>query len=299
MPVKTGMRRVAVLTTGVALAVGGCSAGTDDGGDSGRPVASASKSASKSAGPDRALVKWADQMCEATELFETMKTDSAAEVKEITDPSGDAGIASDLAVIGYLMATSSSFDEVAQGLDSVRPSGITTADRLHDTLAKEVERAQPKVTELTDRHTFLTTERGSVNRVERLGKLIQSLKMPEPDLPAVVAKEPNLQAAYRTAPNCAPPEPLPKAADGTNASACKDGTCEILVTKRTDVVVGGWNLRVSLTETKATVLNNGPRGGVGQFTLGADGTGTFGSRGDRLTIHAVAVNEDGAVLKFT
>ncbi|MGI5197741.1 hypothetical protein ACQEVY_29615 [Streptomyces sp. CA-288835] len=294
MPVKAGMRRVAVLTTGVALAVGGCSAGTDDGGDSGKSAASASKSASKSAGPDRALVKWADQMCEATELFETMKTDSANGVKEITDPPGDALVPPEATAYGYLSGTSTSFDEVVRELGRVRPSGITSADRLHDTLAKEVERVQPEVTGLADSFGL----EDSVDRAERLGKLIQSLKMPEPDLPAVVAKEPNLQAAYRTAPNCAPPKPLPKAADGTDTSACKDGTCEILVTKQTNFAVAAWNLRVSLTETKATVRNNDPEGATGEFTLAAGGSGTFGSGGDLLTVHAVAVNEDGAVLKF-
>ncbi len=300
MSVKSGMGRVAVLTVGVALAIGGCSADTDDGGDSAGSTANASKSASKSAGPDRALVKWADRMCKATELFETMKTDSADEIKEITDPPGDALLSPEVTADVYLSGTSLSFDEVMQELGRVRPSGITTADRLHDTLAKEAERIQPEVTGLADPPRLEDPgSEDSVDRAERLGKLIQSLKMPEPDLSAVVAKEPNLQAAYRTAPNCAPPEPLPKAADGTDTSACKDGTCEILVTKQTNVVVDAWNLRVSLTETKATVRTNHPEGASGEFTLGAGGTGTSVSGGDLLTIHAVAVNEGGAVLKFS
>ncbi|MGW0549490.1 hypothetical protein [Streptomyces altiplanensis] len=268
MPVKTGAGHVAMLTVGVALAVGGCSSDTRDGDGSAGPAASASRSAapkptaSRSTAPNRALVEWADQMCEATQLFETMKTDSAGEVEEITDPPEDALIASEFIAMGYLPGTSSSLDEVAQALGDVRPSGIAAADRLHDSLAKEVGRVQPKVTELTGSSAFTSPAEDSVDRAERVGKLIESLKMPRPGLPAVAAEEPKLSAAYRTAPKCAPPEPLPEAADGTDAGACRDGVCEILVTKQADVVVGVWKVRVSLTKTKATVRNSGPRGGA-------------------------------------
>ncbi|WP_141662793.1 hypothetical protein [Streptomyces sp. Wb2n-11] len=298
---KAGVGRVAVLTVGVALAVGGCSSDTRDGDGSAGPAASASRSAApRSTAPDRALVKWADRMCEATQLFETMKTDSAGEVKEITDPPEDALIAPEFIAVGYLQGASSSPDEVTQALANVRPSGIAAADRLHDSLAKEIGRIQPKVAELTGSSAFTSPAEDSVDRAERVGRLIESLKMPKPGLPTVAAKEPKLSAAYRAAPKCAPPEPLPGAADGTDAGACKDGACGILVTKQVDVVVGVWKLRVSLTKTKATVRNSGPKGGVGEVGLGAGGTGSFGEAGGgKVTVKAVAVNEDGAVLKFS
>jgi hypothetical protein len=301
MPVKTGVGHVVIWTVGVALAIGGCASDREDVGRSAERAAGASKSdGARSAAANQALVKWADHMCEATELFETMKKESAGAVEEITDPPEDALIAPEFTAMSYLPSTSSSLNEVAQRLADVQPSGITAADRLHDSLAKEVQRVQPKVTGLTDSSEFTSPAEDSVDRAEHVGKLIESLKTPMPDLAAVVAEEPKLSAAYRRAPKCAPPEPLPKAADGTDIGACKDGSCEVLVTEQVDVVVGAWKLRVSPMETKVMVRNGGPKGGVGETGLGAGGTGSFGeANGDKVTVRAVAVDGDGAVLKFS
>ena len=300
MPMKTGMGLVALLTAGVALVVSGCSSDTaDDDGSAGGAASASRSTASKSAEPSRALVKWAGQMCEATELFETMKTNSAIGVEDISDPPADALIAAELTAMGYLWDTSSSLDQVAEGLDALRPSGIAAADRLHDNLSKEVARVRPKVTDLTDSSRHTSPAEDSVDRAERVGKLIASLKVPEPDLAAVAAQDPQLSAAYETAPECAPSGPLPKAADGTDVGACKDGACEILVTKKVHLMIGPWKVRVSLTETKATVRNDGSKGGVGEIWLSTGGTGKFGERGgDEFTVKAIAVNKDGAVLKL-
>ncbi|MEU4894851.1 hypothetical protein AB0B12_19775 [Streptomyces sp. NPDC044780] len=303
MPVTTGMGRVAglavgvTLTVGAALAVGGCASDTEDLGDSARRP---SASASKAAGPSRALVTWAGRMCAATKLYETVKADSADEIEEITDPPEDALIGPEFTAMGYLSSTSSSLDEVAEKLGGVPSSGIAAADRLHDSLAEQVATIRPKVTALTDNSGFTSPAEDSVDRAERVGKLIESLKRPEPGLSTVVAKEPKLLAAYRAAPPCAPPEPLPKAADGTDTGACADGRCEILVTKQVDFTLRAWRVRVSLTETKAKVSNGGPEGGAGQLTLTSGGTGSFGDAGgDTVTVRAVAVTGDGAVLRFS
>ncbi|MET9557211.1 hypothetical protein [Streptomyces sp. NPDC006645] len=155
------------------------------------------------------------------------------------------------------------------------------------------------VTGLTDPGPHTGTGEDSVGRAERVGELIASLRMPRPDLTALVAQEPKLSAAYRTAPKCAPPEPLPTAADGTDVGACKDGTCEILVTKQTHLAIGEWKVRASLSETKATVRNNDPGGAVGEVWLTDGGTGSFGEAdGRELAFNAVAIDKDGAVLKF-
>ncbi|NEY30711.1 hypothetical protein GTU99_00575 [Streptomyces sp. PRKS01-65] len=295
MPVKTGVGRVALLAAGVTLAVGGCSSDTAD---RDRPTGTAA-STSKSDEPNRALVRWTGRMCKATEILRTVKTSSAEGIEEITNPPEDALLGIEFTAMGYLRETSSSLDEIAKGLDDVRTSGITAADRLHGSLVKEVERVRPKVAELTGSGLHTSPAGDAVDRAARVGALIASLKMPEPGLPAVVAEDPGLSAAYRIAPECAPPKPLPAAADGTDAGACKDGTCEILVTKRADLRVGGWRLRVSPTQTKVTVRNDDPAGAVGEIMLATGGSGTFGEGdGDELTVKAVAVNKDGAVLKF-
>ncbi|MFJ7236295.1 hypothetical protein ACIQWB_04040 [Streptomyces olivaceus] len=299
MPVKTVMVRVALLAFGVALTVSGCSSDTVDSDISAETAASASGStASKSTGPSRALVKWAGQMCKATKLFETMKTNSAIEVEDISHPPADALIGAEFSAMGYLGDTRTSLDEVAKGFDAVRRSGIVAADRLHDNLSKEVARVRPKITDLTDPSAHTSSAEDAVDRAEHVGKLIASLKMPKPDLAAVASPEPKLSAAYGTAPECAPAGPLPEAADGTDAGACKDGDCEILVTKKVHLVVGAWQVSVSLTETKATVRNSGAKGAVAEAWMSTGGTGTFGEGGDELIVKAIAVNKDGAVLTF-
>ncbi|MFE3119160.1 hypothetical protein [Streptomyces niveus] len=299
---KTRMGCVALLTVGVTLAAGGCSSDTADGEGSAGTAESAPKSTEPaSAGPSQALVKWAGDMCEATERFKTTKANSAIGIKGIADPLNEAPIGAELIAIGYLWDTSSSLDKVAKGLANVgaRSSGIATADRLHDRMTKEVARVRPMVTALTGSGPRTGTGEDSVGRAERVGELIASLRMPEPDLTALAARQPKLSAAYRTAPECAPPERLPTAADGTDAGACEDGACEILVRKQTHLAIGEWQVRVSLSETKATVRNNDPAGAVGEVWLTAGGTGSFGEAdGRELAIKAVAVGKDGAVLKF-
>lgn len=286
------MGGVALLMAGVVLTIGGCGSSTADGG--GSPGAAAS--ASKFAEPRQALVKWAGQMCEATKLLGELKTNSAYEVRQITDPPKDAVVPSRFVARGYLSQTSSSLDEILKKLHGIRPSGIATADRLHDDLTKEVERVRTEVPDLDDSIGFDRGLEESVDQAERLGKKVASLKMP--DLAAVAAADAQLSVAYRAAPECAPPKPLPEAADGTDFGACKDGTCEILVTKRTYLTVGGWRMRVSLAGTKAKVRSIEPDGGVGEVTLATGGHGTFGEANRELTVKAVAVNEDGAVLQF-
>lgn len=311
MRVTTRAGRFALLTAGVVLAAGGCSSdGSDrsdrsdrpdaaDGDGSAGARASASRpTPSTSTVPSRALIKWAGQMCEATELFETTKTNSATAVKDITAPLEDALIGAEFTAISYLWETSSSLDEVAEGLSDVRPSGIAAADRLHAGLTKEVARVRPKVADLSEAGGYTSPAEDSVDRAGRVGELVASLKMPKPGLPAVADEEPKLSAAYRAAPDCAPPAPLPEAADGTDVAACEDGACEILVTEQAHLTVGAWKLRVSLTETKATVRNNDPDGAVGETSLATGGSGTFGDGKGELTVTAVAVHKDGAVLRF-
>lgn len=54
-----------------------------------------------------------------------------------------------------------------------------------------------------------------------------------------------------------------------------------------------------LSKTRATVRNNDPAGVVGEVWLTAGGIGSFGEAdGGELAIKAVAVDKDGAVLKF-
>ncbi|MFJ9885404.1 hypothetical protein ACIQRW_06050 [Streptomyces sp. NPDC091287] len=71
------------------------------------------------------------------------------------------------------------------------------------------------------------------------------------------------------------------------------------MTEQVDVVVGPWKLRVSLMGTKVVVRNGGPKVVGGEVGLGVGGTGSFGeASGDKVTVRAVVVDGDSAVLEF-
>ncbi|MEV1079017.1 hypothetical protein AB0I98_12300 [Streptomyces sp. NPDC050211] len=305
------VKRVAVVVVGAVLAVGGCSSqeGTDSSGakESASPV------------PSRALVVWADGMCESVDGFETLKKDSAEDIKDVTDPAEDAMLPVDFEAERYLSGTATDLDTFAEELDSVRKTGIAAADRLHDRLAEDVGKAAKEAEKLSDvMAVFNLSEKEKVGRAKRMAGLVEALKMPEPGLPAVVAGEPRLKAAHGLAPRCVPPAkpspsaskspspspastgPLPKAENGRDTGACKDGNCEILVTKPVDFVVGDWNLHVSVEDSTVTVTNSDPSGYVGKMSFGGGGGGAFSTAGGKKThVDATAVNKDGAVLKFS
>ncbi|MER5218823.1 hypothetical protein [Streptomyces flaveus] len=309
MPAR--VKRVAAMVVVGVLAVGGCSSDKDT--DTSEVKQSASPV------PSRALVVWADGMCESTDGFETLKKESAEGIKDVTDPPEDAIMPIDMETQSYLSSTSSSLDTVAQGLDSVRKTGITAADRLHDQLAKDVAKAAAEADELSDTMTLYSlSEKEQIDRAEHLARLVEALKMPKPALPAVVAKEPRLKAAHGLAPRCAPPAkpspsapepaspspasagPLPKAKDGRDTGACKDGDCEILVTKPVDFVVGDWNPHVTVKDSTVTITHSGSSGFVSTMSFGDGGGGAFSTAGGKeTTVDAIAVNKDGAVLKFS
>ncbi|WP_155057862.1 hypothetical protein [Streptomyces blattellae] len=309
------VKRVAVVVVGAVLAVGGCS--SEEGTDSSGAEPSASPVSS------RALVVWADGMCESTDGFEALKKESAEGIGDVTDPPEDAIWPVDMAADSYLSDTSSSLDTLVEELDSVRKTGIAAADRLHDRLAEDVGKAAAEVTELSDFMTLYDlSEKEKVDRAERVAGLVEALEMPKPGLSAVVAGESRLQTAHRLAPRCVPPAepspsasestssspspspattgPLPEAEDGKNTAACEDGTCEILVTEPVDFVVGDWNLHVTVEDATVTLTNTNASGFVGMMSFGAGGGGGFSTAGGKTTdVNATAVNKDGAVLNFS
>ncbi|MGW0821511.1 hypothetical protein [Streptomyces sp. NPDC002845] len=315
MDVSARVRRVAaVVVVGGVLAVAGCSPDTDTDTTGAKP--------SSSPVPSRALVMWADGMCQTTDGFEALKKRSAAEIKDITDPPEEAILPVGMEAQTYLSSTSSSLDSVVQALDGLGESGITAADRLHDRFAEDVGKAATEATELADYSVLHSlSEKEKIKRAERVAGLVKSLKMPKPDLRTVADDEPKLAAAYRLAPRCVPPAepspstperaepttpspastgPLPKAEDGKDTGACKDGDCEILVTEPVDFLVGDWDLHVTVKGSTVTVTHSDSSGFVSNLAFGDGGGGAFATAGGTETaVDATAVNKDGAVLKFS
>ncbi|MGC9544406.1 hypothetical protein [Streptomyces sp. UG1] len=303
MPARA--KRVAAVVVGGVLAVGGCS--TDEDTSEAEP--------SSSPVPSRALVVWADGMCEATDGFETLKEESARGIKNVTDPPADAMTPIDIETDSYLSGTSSSLDSLAQGLDGMRKTGITAADRLHDRLAKDVAKAAKEADELSDfMAVYGLSQKEKTDRAKRVAELVEALKMPKPGLSGVVADEPKLAVAHRLAPRCVPPAkpspsptpspsstgPLPKAEDGKDTAACKDGNCEILVTGPVDLVVGEWDLHVTVQGSTVTITRSDSSGFVSNMSFGDGGGAGFATAGGKeTTVDGTAVHKDRAVLKFS
>lgn len=290
---------VAVVAAGLVLALGGCGGGTDEKAD-----ASGKRSAEPAPArpPSKEMVKWAGGMCESATALENLRTDSAADLKEIRDSDED-GLFAEARAVGYLSRTPSAVQSVESDLEDLGRSGVPAADRLLDAWLKKVKGVVTELDGVSPSAAFDDAE-GSAAGVD---KLVQSLTPPEPGLLALTKRDPRLAAAYQRAEQCAPgwkpdeetaspaPDPtgpLPRAADGKDTSACSDGECEVLVTSTADITANGVGVHVSVRDDHVTFRTAGTIMQLG----GAGGEAGFG---DELKATVVGHNKEGAVLRFT
>lgn len=297
---------VAVVAAGLVLTMGGCGGGDDDT-SSGRPTPTPSRT------PSKELVTWVGGMCASTTELENLRTESAADLKEIrnADKAADnTGLPAEALAVSYVSGTPSEVEAVQSDLGGLGSSGVPVADRLLDSWQKKLRRVVPRLDAMSPADAFSDAE-GSAADVD---KLVQSLTPPSPDLPALTKKDPLLAAAYERAEQCAPgwkptdeaegtasPDadadadatgPLPKAADGKNTKACSDGACEILVTSTADITANDMSVHISVTDDFVNFQTEGSWMQLG----GGGGEATFGSA---LKAVVVAHNEEGAVLRFS
>ena len=290
---------VAVVAAGLVLAVGGCGGGPDEkaGASDKEPAEPA-----RTRPPSAELVAWTGDICESATALKNVRTESAADLKEIRNPD-EVGPSAEQLAVGYIARTPLSVDDVERDLKDLDASGVPAADRMLDAWLKKLHKVVSELEKVSPSAAFDDAE-GSAAGVD---ELVQSLTPPKPDLPALTKKDPQLAAAYKRAKQCAPgwkpaaktaspapgpSGPLPKAADGKNTGACAEGECEVLVTSPVRITANGLTVNVAVMDesvtfrTPGTVMRLGGSGGVAKF-------------GDDLTVTVVAQNEDGAVLKFT
>jgi hypothetical protein len=297
---------VAVVAAGLVLTLGGCGGGGESRAD--EEAGTSDKGAAEptpTRSPSKELVEWVGDMCESTTALKNLRTDSAADLKEIRD-SDEGDLFAEARAVSYLSGTPSAVEDVESDLEALDQSGVPAADRLLDAWLKKVNGVVTELDEVSPRAAFGDAERS----VAGIDKLVQSLTPPKPDLLALTKKDPQLAAAYQRAEQCAPgwkpdeeaeeadspaPDPsgpLPKAADGRNTGACSDGECEVLVTSTADITANGVSVHVSVRDDSVTFQTAGTLMQLG----GAGGEAGFG---DELKATVVAHNKDGAVLKFT
>ncbi|UUU19147.1 hypothetical protein [Streptomyces sp. DSM 40750] len=108
------------------------------------------------------------------------------------------------------------------------------------------------------------------------------------------------EPAEPASPSPSPTGPLPKAKDGKDTGACKDGNCEILVTEPMDVVIGNGYLHVTVKYSTVTLMRFDSSGFLGYVSFGDGGEAAFSTAGGKeTTVGATTVHKDGAVLKFS
>ena len=293
---------VAAVAAGLVLAVGGCSGGGTDNKADASDKRTAEPTPTRP--PSKELVKWVGGLCESTTALRNLRTDSAADLKEIRS-SDEGDLFAEGTAVSYLSRTPSAVEAVESDLENLdaSPSRVTAADRLLDAWLKKVKGVGTELDEVSPSAAFDDAE-GSAAGVD---KLVQSLTPPEPDLPALTKKDPRLAAAYKRAEQCDPgwkpdeetsssaPDPtgpLPKAADGKDTGACSDGECEVLVTSTADITANGVSVHVSVGDDAVTFRTPGTLMQLG-------GVGGEAGFGNELKATVVAHNKDGAVLKFT
>ncbi|MFJ8592342.1 hypothetical protein [Streptomyces sp. NPDC093598] len=293
-------KAVTVAVAGLVLAVAGCGGGgTDE--EEGTRAAEATPSRKVSG----ELVEWAGELCESTAALKKLRTDSAADLKEIRNADDETGLLARSRAVGYLFSTPSDVEAVASDLEDLGPSGVPAADRLLDAWQKKVKGV---VAELDGVSPAVPLEQAEATAVD-VDKKVRSLTPPQPDLPALAQQDPQLAAAYEQAEQCAPgwkpsaqedsspsPDPtgpLPEAADGTNYAACSDGACEVLVTSTAEIRARGKNLHVSVADDSVTFQS----GGGSLIQLG--GAGGEAGFDDAVKATVVAHTEDGAVIEFS
>lgn len=301
----------ATVTIGLVLLAAGCAAG-----DRPEPTPTPSQPTTSAPRPvpTRAMVSWMDQMCRATNDFELMREDSPNEIASITDPSADpatVGFDAD----AYVFGTSSSLDDISYALYELTPLGIQAPDRLQRDFAEAVDRIRPEVTTLDSIYAADETSVEAIGRAKRVADLVAS--MPDPDLPALVEEDPLLAEAHDRASGCASVEPgdllglsarpetagpeLPRAKDGRSLEACKDGNCEILVTKPVDLTLAPEvRVYVFVRNTKVTLnARFGPASGDETTLSEVASAVAYESAGQKIAIEVIGINRDGAVLKIT
>ncbi|WP_344567657.1 hypothetical protein [Streptomyces axinellae] len=140
-------------------------------------------------------MKWVGGMCEATTALKGVRKDSAKDLKEIRHPDKEAGESADFLAISYISATSAEVDAAELDLEQLGRSGVPAADGLLVAWRKKLKSVGPELDDISPGDALDDAE-GTAGKFDRL---IQTLTPPEPDLPALAKKDPQLAAARERA----------------------------------------------------------------------------------------------------
>ncbi|TMR21940.1 hypothetical protein ETD86_13545 [Nonomuraea turkmeniaca] len=251
--------------------------------------------------PTRALVGWAAKMCVIRNSFGSLREDP------FDDPlMGHSRfsrfVGSRLA--DYISSAATRMGSIGEALDEVPRTGIQEVDEHRARMASTVKKAAAKLPEVD----LLYLRELPVGRLKKQAKQVTramaaGIKPVEGNLLSAVGRHPALAASYNVAPSCESltssseptATPLPSAKDGSDLAACRDGKCQIKVSKPVMVSVGGSRFLLSAATNGLTIVQDS-----GYMVMGAGGNGRFSEAGGKTTeFHVTAHTRAGAVVDIS
>ena len=266
-------------------------------------------------GPTRDQVLLAEGLCVATLQLDSSVSQGKDVLATPPDPS-ESAFMSDSG--SYLRGVSTyAVESLATSLEELPESGIEVADSYAASLADEITRVAPDIDKIIGEWYDLDSKTEGQRR-DLVGQVVGKLESVDPDGPdlrTLVRQNREFAAVYDLAPHCEPLTPPPpsstaptstqrnvpasEAADGTDLSACTDGTCEVAITGTATVTVGSFTVAVTVAGGDVSTVEEFAGGGRGETTLGGVGGESIITVGDEtLTMTLVGLHGDTAVMKF-
>lgn len=240
-----------------------------------------------SAPPERALVTWADTMCDAVKTVNGLRTDP----NNLVD---DPGYAMD-ELTTHINTAPTLLGQLSQPIGALAPTGVKEADDFRAALLTTVTDATAKLPQGGEVSTFSRPELES--RATQVATVLAPIKPKTEGFPAVTEKGPALAEAYRLAPNCDPPgapKPPLVPANGTDYQVCQTGTCQVRITGRVDITVHDLKVTINVRASNLTITDADSR-----MTLGDTGAGHFRISGKKIRFHATEMKPTSAVLDIS
>jgi hypothetical protein len=263
-------------------------------------------------GPTRDKVLMAEGLCVATWQLDSTVVNGKDVLATPPDPTDPAHFTDSYSYLSSFDRYT--FETMATAVDELPESGIEAVDRYASGLSAEFTRIQTAVTALVDGDPWDTQQLSEEQRRELVGQVVdrlESIAVAGPDLYSLVRQNREFAAVYELAPNCVPFAPPPRdpsprdiatadAADGTDLSACEDGTCEVAVTATAELVVGSLTMTIIVAHDEVRIVDRYHGGNTSRVIIAdVGGTGHIAADDDKVTITALGLHGDATVLAFT
>ncbi|PXY29165.1 hypothetical protein BAY59_16260 [Prauserella coralliicola] len=242
----------------------------------------------------RALVTWADTMCEGVSSIETLPAAGDELLKHPRFAQFE-----DMELSSYLTSVHSQVASIVDPLAGLEETRVAEVDAYRDELVGALRDAASRLPRQTSALDLHDVPLGQLReRASQAAATVSALEPKARELPDLARRHPALADAYHLAPHCddEPSTPattttLPKAENGTDFAACQGGTCQIEVSGPKDVTVRGNVFTIAVSDGTVWLAS-----GSGLIRLTGPGTAQFGAAGATVVFEVVASTDTAAVL---